>query len=131
MSENLPVGPKGSTADNPELPGTLLFENARVRIWESVLAPGETSEWHRHDFDHLLLVTEGAAIRGVHADGHVNEFEIADNTVWYVPEKPGDLEIAINDSPDRTFRELILEFKEPSSAPTERASFRFYQGDSA
>ena len=37
----------------------LLFENARVRIWEVRLAPGERGEPHRHDLDHVLVQIHG------------------------------------------------------------------------
>ena len=37
----------------------LLFEDDRVRVWELRLAPGEESEVHRHDFDHLLVQIGG------------------------------------------------------------------------
>ena len=41
----------------------LLFENDRVRVWEMLLAPGESCTPHRHVYDHLLLYAEPAEIR--------------------------------------------------------------------
>ena len=41
----------------------ILFENDRVRVWEMLLAPGESSPLHRHVHDHLLLYAEPAEIR--------------------------------------------------------------------
>ena len=37
----------------------VLFENDRVRVWELRLEPGEESDVHRHDFDHLLVQIAG------------------------------------------------------------------------
>ncbi len=37
----------------------VLFENERVRVWELRLAPGEESDVHRHDFDHVLVQITG------------------------------------------------------------------------
>ena len=41
----------------------ILFENDRVRVWEMLLAPGESCLPHRHVHDHLLLYAEPAEIR--------------------------------------------------------------------
>jgi hypothetical protein len=41
----------------------ILFENDRVRVWEMLLAPGESCPPHRHVHDHLLLYAEPAEIR--------------------------------------------------------------------
>jgi hypothetical protein len=40
----------------------ILFENDRVRVWEMLLAPGESCPPHRHVHDHLLLYAEPAEI---------------------------------------------------------------------
>jgi beta-alanine degradation protein BauB len=119
-------GPAGSTVDNPGDPGTLIFENDRVRVWELVLGPGESCEWHRHEDDHLLIVVDGGGVRGIHKDGRVNEFEVDDNRILFQAAKPGDAEIAMNTSKDRVLRELIIDLKEPSSAQTESAAFSFF-----
>jgi hypothetical protein len=37
-----------TTAEQPGLPGTLLSENDSVRIWELVMEPGATCDWHMH-----------------------------------------------------------------------------------
>jgi beta-alanine degradation protein BauB len=120
------VGPLGSTVDKPSDPGTLLFENDRVRVWELILGPGESCEWHAHETDHLIVVTDGGKVRGIHRDGHSNEFEVADNRILVQAAKPGDVEIASNTSTDRTLRELIIELKEPTQSPMTSAAFSFY-----
>ena len=40
----------------------VVFENDRVRIWELKLAPGERSDVHRHDLDHILVLVSGDRI---------------------------------------------------------------------
>ena len=40
----------------------LLFENDRVKAWELRLAPGEDSDVHRHDLDHILVLLGGDRI---------------------------------------------------------------------
>lgn len=111
-------------------PGTLLFENDRIRIWELVMKPGETCNWHVHEYDHLLVVTEGASIEAWRADGNTGKLDIPDNQVLYIPrsEQP---EIARNASTSRTLRELIIDLKDDHAEPTARALLRFFQPGTA
>lgn len=48
---------------------TVLFENDRVRVWEMVLAPGETCQPHRHHNDYLMIYAAPAVIRATLDDG--------------------------------------------------------------
>jgi quercetin dioxygenase-like cupin family protein len=111
-------------------PGTLLFENDRVRIWELIMKPGETCNWHVHEHDHLLVVFEGASIEAWRTDGSTVKLEIPDHQVLYIPrtEQP---EIARNASPSRTLRELIIDLKDEHAEPTARALMRFFQPGTA
>ena len=50
-------------AANPRVGTRLLMENARSRVWEIRLAPGERLAFHRHVLDYFwTCVTGGAAI---------------------------------------------------------------------
>lgn len=111
-------------------PGTLLFENDRVRIWELVMKPGEICNWHVHEYDHLLVVMEGASIEAWRADGSTGKLDIPDNQVLYIPrtEQP---EIARNASSSKTLRELIIDLKDDHAEPTARALLRFFQPGTA
>jgi hypothetical protein len=118
---------------SPEEPGglgDLLFENGRVRIWQLILAPGETCAWHRHDMEHLLIVFDGCAVGTKLADGTTREFDIADGTVL-VQTRKDQAEIAWNASPGRTLRELIVEFKGSPPTETEQATFTFARSAAA
>jgi len=48
---------------------TVLFENARVRVWEMVLSPGETCQPHRHASDYLMIYAAPSVIRATLDDG--------------------------------------------------------------
>ncbi len=56
---------------------TVVFENERVRVWEIVLAPGETVSWHHHENDYLVVALQPADNRIDNALGgeprHVHE----------------------------------------------------------
>jgi hypothetical protein len=112
--------------DEPGGLGDLLFENSRVRIWQLVLAPGETCAWHRHDMEHLLIVVDGCSVGTKLADGSTREFDITDGTVL-VQSRKDQAEIAWNSSAGRTLRELIVEFKDSPPTETEQATFTFFR----
>lgn len=120
----------GESSDFPGDPGTLLFENERVRVWELVMRPGEICNWHRHDHDHLLVVFEGCRVHGVKADGSEVERDIPDGKVLFMPASPL-VEIARNVSPDKTLRELIIDLKDPSAATTAVGLFDFFRAGTA
>ena len=40
----------------------VVFEDERVRVWVLKLAPGERSDVHQHDLDHLLIQVKGDRI---------------------------------------------------------------------
>jgi quercetin dioxygenase-like cupin family protein len=46
-----------------------LFENDRVKVWELVLEPGQTSPWDRHEDHYLFVVTEPGRLRAEYDDG--------------------------------------------------------------
>jgi hypothetical protein len=64
-----PPIPKGEPMTTPDsettapVGTTVLFENQRLRVWELLLAPGQTCQPHQHLHDHLLLYAEPATIR--------------------------------------------------------------------
>ena len=96
----------------------LLFENELVRVWEMNIAPGERSDRHRHDLPYLLCVLEGTRVDAeVDGRGHV-EIPVQPGAVFFVP--PGATETAVNNSLDH-FREILIELKQPASAPVKLA----------
>ena len=91
----------------------LLFENETVRVWEMNLAPGESSDRHRHDLPYVLCVLEGSRLDAeIDNVGRV-EIPVQCGSVFFVP--PGATETAINAS-DRHFREILIELKQGSGA---------------
>jgi quercetin dioxygenase-like cupin family protein len=86
----------------------LLFENELVRVWEMILEPGQSSDWHRHDHPYLLCVLDGDSVDARRDDGREIVVPAAPGTVYFVP--PGATEVAINRS-QTTFREVLIELK--------------------
>ena len=58
------------------------LENSRVRVLESVLAPGEKEKLHSHPAS-ILYVIDGGKIRNHGGDGTTTEAELAAGTTVY------------------------------------------------
>lgn len=92
----------------------LLFENARVRIWEMDLAPGARSDTHRHDVDYVLVQIEGDRIAAVPEPDTAGayrdyvEAEVVPGKARYIAR--GGIETAVNVG-TRRYREILIELK--------------------
>ena len=87
----------------------LLFENERVKVWEMLLEPGESSDLHRHGLDYLLYILEGSTIDADRPDGTSERFAIHPGRLVWIAR--GGTERAVNRSAVR-FRELLVELKD-------------------
>ncbi len=96
----------------------LLFEDARVRVWEVRLAPGETGARHRHELDHLLVQVAGDRIAVVpepDSAGPFREYLEADVVPGaVVPVRRGGFERARNVG-TQPYLEVVIELKEPGA----------------
>lgn len=91
-----------------EVATKLLFENDHVKVWEMLLEPGESSDFHRHDLEYFFVVLEGESIDADFANGKSIRVPVEEGKVIYVP--PGNTETAVNRSPMR-YREILVELK--------------------
>jgi quercetin dioxygenase-like cupin family protein len=87
----------------------LLFENARVKVWEMVLEPGASSELHEHTMDYCLCIVEGSSIDADPLEGESFRVPVKPGQVFFVGR--GGVERAVNRS-DTRFREIIVELKD-------------------
>lgn len=93
-----------------------LFENDRVRVWEMLLDPGESSDVHEHTLDYLLVQLEGDKIAGIfepdtkggYPPGTV-EGDVSPGSVMYIDR--GGIETAKNTG-QRRYREVLVELKD-------------------
>ena len=95
--------PQGDVANR------FLFENDRVKVWEMVLSPDESSDFHLHTMDYLLCVLEGESIDADLADGRSITLPVHPGQVIYIPK--GGTETAINRSKVK-YREILIELKD-------------------
>lgn len=93
----------------------LLHEDARVKIWEMALAPGEQTAPHRHEHDYVIVVIEGDRIAGIpHVEStgfsaQYIEAEVTPGAYYSMPR--GGVELARNVG-TRYYRELLIELKD-------------------
>ncbi|HEX6310906.1 MAG TPA: hypothetical protein VF152_04720 [Acidimicrobiia bacterium] len=93
----------------------VLFENDRVRVWELRLEPGERSDVHRHELDHILIEIDGDRVavepepdtEGPYKD--YLEGEVVPGVV--IPVERGGVETAVNIG-TKPFHEIIVELKD-------------------
>jgi len=86
----------------------LIFENERVKVWEMLLDPGESSDLHTHTMDYLLCILEGESVDADRDDGSTIHLPVETGDVFYIPH--GATETAINRS-DKRYREILIELK--------------------
>ena len=93
----------------------VLFENDRVRIWELRLGPGEKSDVHQHELDHILVFVSGDRIAvepEPDTGGPYKQFleaEVVPGSAVYVPR--GGIETAVNTGAE-PYVEIIIELKD-------------------
>jgi len=87
----------------------LTLENERVKIWEMLLEPGESSDLHQHTLDYVLCILEGASIDADPPNGATLQYAVKPGQIFYV--KRGSTERAVNRSTIR-FREILIELKD-------------------
>ena len=47
----------------------MLWEDEHVRVWDLVLEPGQSSEWHRHGRHYTFIVTSPGRLKAEYEDG--------------------------------------------------------------
>lgn len=93
----------------------VVFEDDQVRVWTLELAPGESSDPHRHELDHLLIQVQGDRVavdpepdtEGTHREYF--EGEVVPGYVLHV--ERGGVETARNVG-DEPYLEVIVELKQ-------------------
>jgi hypothetical protein len=99
----------------------VVFEDERVRVWVLKLAPGERSDVHRHDLDHLLIQVKGDRIAVAPEPDSESpytdymEADVIPGMVTFVPK--GGIETAVNCG-EAPYYEVIVELKGAASEAT-------------
>jgi beta-alanine degradation protein BauB len=97
----------------------VVFEDDRVRVWQVRLAPGEESDVHRHELDHLLVQVAGdriAVVPELDSEGPFRNYLEADVVPGaVVAVRRGGVETARNVG-DHEYLEVVIELKDQAAA---------------
>ena len=85
------------------------LENARVRVLEATLEPGDKEQMHSHPA-YVIYVIEGGKVRNHSADGKTNETELKAGDVIY----RDPLTHWAENIGTTTMRMILVELKKPS-----------------
>src|SRR5262245_61661671 len=92
----------------------VVFEDDRVRVWVLKLAPGEQSDVHQHELDHLLIQVKGDRIAVAPEPDTQSpyrdymEADVIPGMVTFVPK--GGIETAVNCGAE-PYYEIVVELK--------------------
>ena len=100
MADNHELGPVGTN---------VLFENDKVKIWELVLDPGESSAWHHHTWDYITVGLMESVIDRELADGSKDQTTPALGVFRYSGAHEAH---RVTNAGDKQHRNLLIEIKE-------------------
>ena len=52
------------------------YEDEQVKVWDLVLEPGQSSDWHHHTNRYMFVVTRAGTLQTEHADGSVTTSDL-------------------------------------------------------
>ena len=87
------------------------FENARVKVWKSVIAANQPLPAHRHDHGRVIVVLEGGRIRIAEVSGESETQTWETGKAYWLPANPpGTLHADVNVG-DRPIEVMVIEIK--------------------
>ncbi len=109
-----------TTAPVDQVGTTLLFENARVRVWDLALAPGASLAKHLHRTDYLFIVESGGLIRFADPDTPADFYDVqfTDDQVTFVPVPEGKVDNRLTNIGEQRHRNYVIELKQSREAHT-------------
>jgi quercetin dioxygenase-like cupin family protein len=99
----------GSADQLGDIANRFLFENDRVKVWSLDLAPGETSAWHCHERDYVIVVLEsdGGVIAEEKSGEHISRGMKPGDVAF---RKKGEVHRAVNRG-QAQYRNILIELK--------------------
>jgi quercetin dioxygenase-like cupin family protein len=99
----------GSADQLGDIANRFLFENDRVKVWSLDLAPGETSAWHCHERDYVIVVLEsdGGVIAEEKGGEHISRGMKPGDVAF---REKGEVHRAVNTGKAQ-YRNILIELK--------------------
>jgi hypothetical protein len=105
-----------ATEPSTEVGTRVMFENERVRVWDLVLAPGESLAKHVHKLDYFFIVESGGLIRFADPDNpsDYRDVQFQDEQVTFVPvpdAATGKVDNRLTNIGTKRHRNYVIELK--------------------
>lgn len=95
----------------------LQFENAHVRVWKTIVSPGEPLEFHRHDAGRVIVGLKGGKLKRIETNGSQSDLHFdTHKAYWLEADGPHGLHGDINES-DEPIEIMVVEMKLPTNSP--------------
>ena len=85
-----------------------LFENQRIKMWNLVLDPGESSDWHVHEMDYLTIVIDPGSLRVEWEDGSTEDRQLPVGEATF---RQGHGAHRVTNTGTARYRNALVEFK--------------------
>ncbi|HXH05286.1 MAG TPA: hypothetical protein VNI83_01730 [Vicinamibacterales bacterium] len=88
------------------------FENDRVRVWKSVIAPRQPLAMHRHDHPRVLVVLKGGRVRIVEEGGASRTVTWETGRAYWLPaDPPGTRHADVNEG-EEPIEVMVIELRD-------------------
>ena len=91
-----------------DIASVVLYENEKVKVWNLIVDPGESSDWHMHGNDYVTVVVEGKGLT----------VEFDDGTKDDSPSEPGTWRFhgehkvhRVTNNTDARYKNVLIELK--------------------
>ena len=95
----------------------LQFENALVRVWKTIVSPGESLEFDRLDTGQVIVSLKGGKLKRIEANGSQSDLHFdTHKAYWLEADGPHGMHGDINES-DEPIEIMVVEMKLPTNSP--------------
>jgi len=99
-------------ADPPSHALIPMFENQQVRVWKTVLRPGERLGLHRHEHGRVVVALKGGTLEIPQQDGGSRRLALeTGKATWLDADPPGKLHGDFNPSATKTLELMVVEMR--------------------
>ncbi|HSS37646.1 MAG TPA: hypothetical protein VLT58_02650 [Polyangia bacterium] len=89
-----------------------MFENAQVRVWKTILKPGERIGMHRHEHGRVVVALRGGTLRIPQDKGGARDLVLETGKAYWLEADPaGELHGDVNPSPSKPLELMVIEMQ--------------------
>ena len=107
LAASAPTETPSATRRVPQL------ENESVRVWKSLIAPGQPLTLHRHDHGRVIVALRGGTLKIVKEGGESRTVTWeTGNAYWLSADPPGERHVDLNEGPE-PIEVMVVEMRTP------------------